>query len=164
MARLKADVGESEDGSPSGLGQVAHRRGPGSFTPDQTAVAWPRSILPTLTDSPVATSRRRPPGPAAEHLAGPTDHGCASLADVGHTAFSDYTADYFFYRTNKNADQDVPTNALVRDSQNRVRARAGSAARGISMDTRLRSTSPQIGSIVECPRPTPSPVALCGRL
>ena len=40
------------------------------------------------------------PGPAPEHhWRSPTGagHGCDLPSDVGHTAFSDYTADYFFY-------------------------------------------------------------------
>ena len=57
--------------------------------------------LESKTDLPAATYCRRPrevqrlsttggnaPGPG---------HGCDSPSDVGHTAFVDYTADYFFY-------------------------------------------------------------------
>jgi hypothetical protein len=74
----------------------------GSFTPDQTAVAWllldkvgvadglaGGNILSKTTHvQRLNTTGGVAPGPG---------HGCDSPSDVGHTAFVDYTADYFFY-------------------------------------------------------------------
>ena len=74
----------------------------GSFTPDQTAVAWllldkvgvedgltGGNILSKTTQvQRLNTTGGVAPGPG---------HGCDSPSDVGHTAFVDYTADYFFY-------------------------------------------------------------------
>jgi Protein of unknown function (DUF3455) len=72
----------------------------GSFTPDKTAVAW--LLLDTvgtqdgLTGGDILSKTTQ-----VQRLSTtggvPPDHGCDSLADVGHTAFQDYTADYFFY-------------------------------------------------------------------
>jgi Protein of unknown function (DUF3455) len=72
----------------------------GSFTPDPTAVAWllldkvgvedglaGGNILSKTTQ----VQRLNTTGGVAP------GHGCDSPADVGHTAFQDYTADYFFY-------------------------------------------------------------------
>ena len=75
---------------------------PGSFTPDQTAVAWllldkvgvedgltGGNILSKTTQvQRLSTTGGVAPGPG---------HGCDSPSDVGHTAFVPYTADYFFY-------------------------------------------------------------------
>ena len=74
----------------------------GTFTPDQTAVAWllldkvgvengltGGGILSKTTQiQRLNTTGGVAPGPG---------HGCDSPSDVGHTAFVDYTADYFFY-------------------------------------------------------------------
>lgn len=74
----------------------------GSFTPDQTAVAWllldkvgvedgltGGNILSKTTQvQRLNTTGGVAPGPG---------HGCDSPSDVGHTAFVNYTADYFFY-------------------------------------------------------------------
>ena len=74
----------------------------GSFTPDQTAVAWllldkvgvedgltGGNILSKTTQvQRLSTTGGVAPGPG---------HGCDSPSDVGHTAFVPYTADYFFY-------------------------------------------------------------------
>jgi hypothetical protein len=74
----------------------------GSFTPDQTAVAWllldKVGVADGLTGGNILSKTAQvqrlnttggvAPGPG---------HGCDSPSDVGHTAFVDYTADYFFY-------------------------------------------------------------------
>jgi hypothetical protein len=74
----------------------------GAFTPDQTAVAWllldkvgvedgltGGNILSKTTQvQRLSTTGGVAPGPG---------HGCDSPSDLGHTAFVDYTADYFFY-------------------------------------------------------------------
>ena len=74
----------------------------GSFTPDQTAVAWllldkvgvedgltGGNILSKTTQvQRLNTTGGVAPGPG---------NGCDSPSDVGHTAFVPYTADYFFY-------------------------------------------------------------------
>jgi hypothetical protein len=74
----------------------------GSFTPDQTAVAWllldKVGVEDGLTGGDILSKTTQvqrlnttggvAPGPG---------HGCDSPSDVGHTAFVDYTADYFFY-------------------------------------------------------------------
>jgi hypothetical protein len=74
----------------------------GSFTPDQTAIAWllldkvgvedglaGGDILSKTTQvQRLSTTGGVAPGPG---------HGCDSPSDVGHTAFVNYTADYFFY-------------------------------------------------------------------
>lgn len=71
-----------------------------TFTPDKTAVAWllldKVGVQEGLTGGNIlfkTTQIQR------VHTTGgvPPDHGCASTSDLGHTAFSDYTADYFFY-------------------------------------------------------------------
>lgn len=72
----------------------------GSFTPDKTAVAWllldKVGTLDGLTGGDILSKTTQ-----VQRLSTtggvPPDHGCDSLADVGHTAFVDYTADYFFY-------------------------------------------------------------------
>jgi hypothetical protein len=72
----------------------------GSFTPDRTAVAWllldKVGVEDGLTGGDILSKTTQ-----VQRLSTtggvPPDHGCDSLADVGHTAFSDYTADYFFY-------------------------------------------------------------------
>jgi hypothetical protein len=74
----------------------------GMFTPDRTAVAWllldkvgvenglagGDILAKTKQVQRLNTTGGVAPGPG---------HGCDSAADVGHTAFVDYTADYFFY-------------------------------------------------------------------
>ena len=87
------------EGRELGLGQVAHHK-PGSFTPDKTAIAWLLlDVVGTedgLTGGDILSKTTQ-----IQRLSTtggvPPEHGCDSLADVGHTAFSDYTADYFFY-------------------------------------------------------------------
>jgi Protein of unknown function (DUF3455) len=72
----------------------------GSFTPDKTAVAWllldKVGVEDGLTGGDILSKTTQ-----VQRLSTtggvPPDHGCDSLADVGNTAFSDYTADYFFY-------------------------------------------------------------------
>jgi hypothetical protein len=78
----------------------------GSFTPDETAVAWllldKVGVQDGLTGGKVLSKTTQvqrlnttggvAPGPG---------HGCDSPSDVGHTAFVPYTADYFFYTDNK---------------------------------------------------------------
>jgi hypothetical protein len=92
---------QSKDGSSVWAALHVNDQGiKGSFTPDQTAVAWllldKVGVEDGLTGGNILSKttqvqRLRTIGGV------PPDHGCDSLADVGHTAFSDYTADYFFY-------------------------------------------------------------------
>ena len=79
-----------------------------TFTPDKTAVAWVLldkvGVEDGLTGGNILSKTTQ-----VQRLSttggNPPDHGCDSLADVGHTAFSNYTADYFFYTNQKgNAD------------------------------------------------------------
>ena len=73
----------------------------------QTRMPFPLLLLlEPKTDSPVATLSKTTQIQRLNTTGGVApDHGCDSLADVGHTAFSDYTADYFFYTNQKgNAD------------------------------------------------------------
>ncbi len=75
----------------------------GSFTPDQSAVPWllldKVGVEDGLTGGNILSKTTQvqrlsttggvaPPAPGG---------GCDSLSDLGHTAFVDYTADYFFY-------------------------------------------------------------------
>jgi uncharacterized protein DUF3455 len=92
---------QSKDGSSVWAALHVNDQGvKGSFTPDQTAVAWllldKVGVEDGLTGGNILSKTTQ-----VQRLstAGgvPPDHGCDSLADVGHTAFSDYTADYFFY-------------------------------------------------------------------
>jgi hypothetical protein len=72
----------------------------GSFTPDKTAVAWllldKVGVLDGLTGGNILSKTTQ-----VQRLSTtggvPPDHGCSVSSDVGHTGFSDYTADYFFY-------------------------------------------------------------------
>ena len=81
---------------------TAPPQGVGSFTPDKTAVAWllldKVGVLDGLTGGNILSKTTQvqrvhttggvAPGPG---------NGCDVSTDVGHTAFVDYTADYFFY-------------------------------------------------------------------
>jgi hypothetical protein len=72
----------------------------GSFTPDKTAVAWllldKVGVEDGLTGGNILSKTTQVQRLSTTGGVAP-DHGCDSLADVGHTAFQDYTADYFFY-------------------------------------------------------------------
>jgi len=81
---------------------TAPPQGLGSFTPDKTAVAWllldKVGVLDGLTGGNILSKTTQiqrvhttggvAPGPV---------NGCDVSTDAGHTAFVDYTADYFFY-------------------------------------------------------------------
>ena len=74
-----------------------------SFTPDQTAVAWllldKVGVEDGLTGGNIlskTTQVQRVHTTGGVAPKGP-GHGCDSPSDLGHTAFMDYTADYFFY-------------------------------------------------------------------
>jgi hypothetical protein len=81
---------------------TAPPQGVGSFTPDKTAVAWllldKVGVLDGLTGGNILSKTTQiqrvhttggvAPGPG---------NGCDVSTDAGHTAFVDYTADYFFY-------------------------------------------------------------------
>ena len=99
---IRATWVSSKDGSSVWAKLHIGEKGPGSFTPDQTAVAWllldkvgvedgftGGDILSKTTQvQRLNTTGGVAPGPG---------HGCDSPSDVGHTAFVPYTADYFFY-------------------------------------------------------------------
>jgi len=98
---IRATWVSSKDGSSVWAKLHTNEKGVnGSFTPDKTAVAW--LLLDTvgtqdgLTGGDILSKTTQ-----VQRLSTtggvPPEHGCDSLADVGHTAFSDYTADYFFY-------------------------------------------------------------------
>ena len=97
---IRATWVSSKDGSSVWAKLHIGEKGPGSFTPDKTAVAW--LLLDTvgtqdgLTGGDILSKTTQ-----VQRLSTtggvPPEHGCDSLADVGHTAFQDYTADYFFY-------------------------------------------------------------------
>jgi len=97
---IRATWVSSKDGSSVWAKLHIGDKGPGSFTPDKTAVAW--LLLDTvgtqdgLTGGDILSKTTQ-----VQRLSTtggvPPEHGCDSLADVGHTAFSNYTADYFFY-------------------------------------------------------------------
>ena len=79
-----------------------------TFTPDKTAVAWVLldkvGVEDGLTGGNILSKTTQVQRLSTTGGNAP-DHGCDSLADVGHTAFSNYTADYFFYTNQKgNAD------------------------------------------------------------
>jgi hypothetical protein len=92
---------QSRDGSSVWAALHVNDKGvKGSFTPDRTAVAWllldKVGVEDGLTggnslSKTTQVQRLNTTGGVAP------EHGCDSLADVGHTAFSNYTADYFFY-------------------------------------------------------------------
>jgi hypothetical protein len=71
-----------------------------TFTPDKTAVAWVLldkvGVEDGLTGGNILSKTTQVQRLSTAGGNAP-DHGCDSLADVGHTAFSNYTADYFFY-------------------------------------------------------------------
>jgi Protein of unknown function (DUF3455) len=97
---IRATWVSSKDGSSVWAKLHIGEKGAGSFTPDKTAVAWllldKVGTLDGLTGGDILSKTTQ-----VQRLSTtggvPPDHGCDSLADVGHTAFSDYTADYFFY-------------------------------------------------------------------
>ena len=72
----------------------------GSFTPDMKAVAWllldKVGTQDGLTGGNILSKTTQVQRLSTAGGVAP-DHGCDSPADVGHTAFSHYTADYFFY-------------------------------------------------------------------
>ena len=71
-----------------------------TFTPDKTAVAWVLldkvGVEDGLTGGNILSKTTQ-----VQRLSttggNPPDHGCDSPSDLGHTAFVQYTADYFFY-------------------------------------------------------------------
>jgi hypothetical protein len=74
-----------------------------TFTPDDSAVAWllldKVEVLDGLTGGNIlskTTQVQRVHTTGGVAPKGP-GHGCDTAADLGHTAFSQYTADYFFY-------------------------------------------------------------------
>ena len=101
---IRATWVSSRDGSSVWAKVHTDKNGVGAtFTPDKTAVAWVLldkvgfedgltggNILSKTTQIQrlSTTGGVAPPAPGG---------GCDSLSDLGHTAFSDYTADYFFY-------------------------------------------------------------------
>ena len=98
---IRATWVSSKDGSSVWAALHVNDQGvKGSFTPDQTAIAWllldKVGVEDGLTGGNILSKTTQ-----VQRLSTtggvPPDHGCDSLADVGHTAFSDYTADYFFY-------------------------------------------------------------------
>jgi len=94
---------QSKDGS-SVWAKLHTKDGVGaSFTPDQTAVAWllldKVGVLDGLTGGNIlskTTQIQRVHTTGGVAPKGP-GRGCDSPSDLGHTAFVDYTADYFFY-------------------------------------------------------------------
>jgi len=97
---IRATWVSSKDGSSVWAKLHIGEKGAGSFTPDKTAVAW--LLLDTvgtqdgLTGGDILSKTTQVQRLSTIGGVAPKD-GCDSLADVGHTAFSDYTADYFFY-------------------------------------------------------------------
>ena len=97
---IRATWVSSKDGSSVWAKLHIGEKGAGSFTPDKTAVAWllldKVGVEDGLTGGNILSKTTQ-----VQRLSttggNPPDHGCDSPADVGHTAFSDYTADYFFY-------------------------------------------------------------------
>ena len=100
---IRATWVDSKDGSSVWAKLHTNAQGVnGAITPDQSAVAWllldkvgdedgltGGNILSKTTQiQRLNTTGGVAPGPG---------HGCDSPADVGHTAFVPYTADYFFY-------------------------------------------------------------------
>jgi hypothetical protein len=101
---IRATWVSSRDGSSVWAKVHTDKNGVGAtFTPDKTAVAWllldkvgfedgltGGNILSKTTQIQrlSTTGGVAPPAPGG---------GCDSSSDFGHTAFSDYTADYFFY-------------------------------------------------------------------
>ena len=98
---IRATWVDSRDGSSVWAKLHTNAQGvPGSFTPDQTAVAWLLldmvGVEDGLTGGNILSKTTQVQRLSTAGGNAP-DHGCDSLADVGHTAFSNYTADYFFY-------------------------------------------------------------------
>ena len=97
---IRATWVSSKDGSSVWAKLHIGEKGPGSFTPDKTAVAW--LLLDTVGTQDGLTggdilSKTTQVQRLSTTGGNPPDHGCDSPSDVGHTAFQDYTADYFFY-------------------------------------------------------------------
>lgn len=92
---------QSKDGSSVWAKVHTDDHGVGAtFTPDKTAVPWllldKVGVQEGLTGGNIlfkTTQVQR------VHTIGgvPPDHGCDSALNIGHTGFSDYSADYFFY-------------------------------------------------------------------
>ena len=95
----------SRDGS--SVWAKAHTNG--SFLPDKNAIPW--LLLDVVgTEDGLAGGNTLSKTTQIQRLnttgGVEPDHGCDSLADVGHTAFSNYTADYFFYTNQKGKADD----------------------------------------------------------
>jgi len=95
----------SRDGS--SVWAKAHTNG--SFLPDKNAIPW--LLLDVVgTEDGLAGGNILSKTSQIQRLnttgGVEPDHGCDSLADVGHTAFSNYTADYFFYTNQKGRADD----------------------------------------------------------
>ena len=98
---IRATWVSSRDGSSVWAKLHTDKFGVGAtFTPDKTAVAWllldKVGVLDGLTGGNILSKTTQVQRLSTTGGNAP-DHGCDSLADVGHTAFSNYTADYFFY-------------------------------------------------------------------
>jgi hypothetical protein len=97
---IRATWVSSKDGSSVWAKLHIGDKGPGAFTPDKTAVAW--LLLDTvgtqdgLTGGDILSKTTQVQRLSTTGGVAPKD-GCDSLADVGRTAFQNYTADYFFY-------------------------------------------------------------------
>jgi len=97
---IRATWQHSKDGSSVWAKLHIGDKGPGSFTPDKTAVAWLLLDMVGTQDGLTGgdiLSKTTQVQRLSTTGGVPPEHGCDSLADVGHTAFQDYTADYFFY-------------------------------------------------------------------
>ena len=92
---------QSKDGSSVWAALHVNDQGvKGTFTPDKTAIAWLLLEVVGAVDGPTGgdtltkttfVQRLNTVGGLAPKT------GCASPADLGNSAFSDYTADYLFY-------------------------------------------------------------------
>jgi len=106
---IRATWVSSRDGSSVWAKVHTDKDGVGAtFTPDKTAVPWVLldkvGVEDGLTGGNILSKTTQVQRLSTTGGNAP-DHGCDSLADVGHTAFSNYTADYFFYTNQKgNAD------------------------------------------------------------
>jgi hypothetical protein len=98
---IRATWVDSRDGSSVWAALHVNDQGvKGQFTPDKTAVAWllldKVGVEDGLTGGNILSKTTQ-----VQRLSttggNPPDHGCDSPSDLGHTAFSHYTADYFFY-------------------------------------------------------------------
>jgi hypothetical protein len=92
---------QSRDGSSVWAALHVNAKGvKGTFTPDKTAIAWllldKVGVEDGLTGGNILSKTTQVQRLNTTGGVAP-EHGCDSLADVGHTAFSHYTADYFFY-------------------------------------------------------------------